>query len=50
MLNLKLEQVSVLCQKCMAGWPGGQEKQHIQGVVHLKNFTKIMNKLKISNK
>ena len=50
MLNLKLEQVYVLCQKCMAGWPGGQEKQHIPGVVHLKNFTKIMNKLKISNK
>ena len=50
MVNLKLEQVFVLCEKCMAGWPGGQEKQHIQGVAHVKNFTKIIKNLKIRNK
>ena len=26
MLNFKLNQVSVPCEKCMAGWSGGQEK------------------------
>ena len=26
MLRFKLEQLSVLIEKCMAGWPGGQEK------------------------
>ena len=51
MLNFKLEQVSVLCPKCMTGWPVGQEKQHIQGGSDpSNNFTKFVKKLKISNK
>ena len=46
MLNLKLEQIYMLCEKCIAGWPIGEEKQHIQGVAHLK----LLKKMKVGNK
>lgn len=48
MLNFKLNQVSVPCEKCMAGWSGGREKWHIQGgdpsKKLYKNYKKTENK------